>query len=442
MKKVVIIIIVLLVSQICIAQVHTEIKQFFSQTLNQNRIVYVYRPDSTVYPDPLPVVIFLPTSEMPPSTFPFLHLREELENLINSGQIDPMLIVIPDGFGGIYARSMYWNSPGVNGYYGDYIVIETVDFVKNTYHVIQDSGQSHMREAFIIAGFGMGGGGAARLGYKCGDVFSGIASFSGDIDYQKIFNSNLISNYVLPYARQDTSGYIFTPPLSSLTFEWLLWGSASAFSPDSNAQYLCQFPLREGDGSVIDSVKNKWLEVEPVYLAEIHYQTNSQTSMNLFIATDPNDPWFAGLFSQSFVDRISQNYPQVPLTYRLHNSGHSMPSNIVDSMLIWADLHFLNIPTRIQSLESTSIDEFYLNQNYPNPFNPTTTIRYHLSQPNAVTLKIFDILGQEIETLVNTNQLVGEYEVKWDARDYPSGIYFYRLETRSFSQIRKLILLR
>jgi len=85
---------------------------------------------------------------------------------------------------------------------------------------------------------------------------------------------------------------------------------------------------------------------------------------------------------------------------------------------------------------------YSLSQNYPNPFNPTTTIQYNLSQSSTITIKIYDILGQEIETLVNTNQFAGEYEVNWNAQSYPSGIYFYQLKTDRFSQTKKLILLR
>lgn len=85
---------------------------------------------------------------------------------------------------------------------------------------------------------------------------------------------------------------------------------------------------------------------------------------------------------------------------------------------------------------------FSLFQNYPNPFNPSTNIRYQISNSKFVSLKVFDILGKEIEILVNEKQSPGTYEVNWNASQYPSGVYFYRLETEGFTDTKKMILLK
>ncbi len=86
--------------------------------------------------------------------------------------------------------------------------------------------------------------------------------------------------------------------------------------------------------------------------------------------------------------------------------------------------------------------EFALRQNYPNPFNPSTTIKYDLSVDSRVTLKVFNILGQEVVTLVSEDQKAGYRSVEWNASNMASGVYFYRLQAESFSEIRQLILLR
>ena len=86
--------------------------------------------------------------------------------------------------------------------------------------------------------------------------------------------------------------------------------------------------------------------------------------------------------------------------------------------------------------------QFALSQNYPNPFNPSTTINYSLPESGNVTLKIFDILGQEVATLVNKKQIQGNYEVKFNAGELSSGIYFYRLKTDNFSKTNKMMLLK
>lgn len=84
--------------------------------------------------------------------------------------------------------------------------------------------------------------------------------------------------------------------------------------------------------------------------------------------------------------------------------------------------------------------EFLLTQNYPNPFNPSTKIRYSVPQSSNVMIKVFDILGNEIETLVNEEKPVGTYEITWYAEGLPSGIYFYKIQSGSFVETKKMIL--
>lgn len=86
--------------------------------------------------------------------------------------------------------------------------------------------------------------------------------------------------------------------------------------------------------------------------------------------------------------------------------------------------------------------EFELHQNYPNPFNPTTRIIYQVASIESVTLKVYDILGREIATLLNEVKHPGNYELEFDASDLPSGVYFYRLNAGGFSESKKMILLR
>jgi hypothetical protein len=86
--------------------------------------------------------------------------------------------------------------------------------------------------------------------------------------------------------------------------------------------------------------------------------------------------------------------------------------------------------------------QFMLNQNYPNPFNPGTTISFNLPSRLIVSLKVFDALGREIGTLVNDELSAGDHMFRWNAKDFASGVYFYRLQTGSFIVTKKLILLR
>jgi hypothetical protein len=86
--------------------------------------------------------------------------------------------------------------------------------------------------------------------------------------------------------------------------------------------------------------------------------------------------------------------------------------------------------------------EFYLAQNYPNPFNPSTKIKFQIADAGIVSLKVFDILGNEVLTLVNEQKPAGSYEVEFDASSLTSGVYFYQLKSGNLVQTKKMVLLK
>jgi hypothetical protein len=88
------------------------------------------------------------------------------------------------------------------------------------------------------------------------------------------------------------------------------------------------------------------------------------------------------------------------------------------------------------------IKTYSLSNNYPNPFNPTTTISYSIPEQSFTTLKVYDVLGSEIATLVNEEKPVGTYENTLYAENLPSGIYFYRLQAGSFIETKKMVLMK
>jgi len=95
------------------------------------------------------------------------------------------------------------------------------------------------------------------------------------------------------------------------------------------------------------------------------------------------------------------------------------------------------------TVSNTQVPEkFNLSQNYPNPFNPSTTIQYSLSSSQFVTLKVYDVLGNEISTLIDEHKQAGFYEVSFNASSLPSGSYFYRLQIGNYSETKKMLLLR
>ena len=133
-------------------------------------------------------------------------------------------------------------------------------------------------------------------------------------------------------------------------------------------------------------------------------------------------------------------------TANIAEGDHQLKCVVSDETNIINVIWVMNIDAAT-SVEGESLPiEFSLSQNYPNPFNPLTVIRYSIPAGTrhavSVQLRIYDILGNEVATLVNEQQSPGYYERTWNAIDISSGIYFYKLECGNYREIKKMILLK
>jgi len=107
-------------------------------------------------------------------------------------------------------------------------------------------------------------------------------------------------------------------------------------------------------------------------------------------------------------------------------------------------------PIGIEPISNEVPEKFSLSQNYPNPFNPTTNFEFNIPLLRGVSegrgvfvnLTIFDAMGRAVETLQNGTLAAGTYKAEWDASNYPSGVYFYRLKSGNFSETKKMILIK
>lgn len=133
--------------------------------------------------------------------------------------------------------------------------------------------------------------------------------------------------------------------------------------------------------------------------------------------------------------------------------GVNLSNSLNEVHLIWDDINGPKsdvvytkitkwLTTKVEQVNNLNPNKFYLYQNYPNPFNAETKIRFSLPENSNVSLKIYNVLGEEIETLVNDYLTKGQYEINWNAFKYSSGIYFYRLQTDKWVETRKMVLLK
>lgn len=135
--------------------------------------------------------------------------------------------------------------------------------------------------------------------------------------------------------------------------------------------------------------------------------------------------------------------------YLEHITKKNIYTSVLDSLIIFFNADSTMVPilydpslVDVRKDESQELNTFHLSQNFPNPFNPTTKISYTLSAISDVSLKVYDLLGREVATLVNEKKSAGTYTVTWNATNMPSNIYFYRIQTGSFIETKKLVLIK
>jgi hypothetical protein len=130
------------------------------------------------------------------------------------------------------------------------------------------------------------------------------------------------------------------------------------------------------------------------------------------------------------------------VTFTANIAANHITIQAVPEVYGWTHIDNFSISPTTSVKNEQTITDFFVTQNYPNPFNPNTKIKYSIPQLSNVVIKVFDILGNEIETLLNEEKQIGTYEITWYAEELPSGVYFYQLKAGDFIQTKKMILMK
>ena len=198
------------------------------------------------------------------------------------------------------------------------------------------------------------------------------------------------------------------------------------------------------------------------------------TSGEIWLQTPDSTAYFEGYFMYSTDGGVSWTPPEVftpagsPLmdwrypsivtespvdgniiTVHMVMQGDTIPGSAVNSagttMPLAVSAQYYHISTQIEVVgvdDDIVANNFNLEQNYPNPFNPSTTINYTIAERSTVSLKVYDVLGNEVANLVNTTQEAGKYDVTFNASELSSGLYIYTLNTGNFTSSKKMMLLK
>ena len=248
-----------------------------------------------------------------------------------------------------------------------------------------------------------------------------------ELDTVRIYHPDFIS---------PTSGFTSTDGLLiDKENQSRLYITAEHLIPNTNTNFLAEY----------DIINNSWTLYDSA-------DVNSRVlTTKRVLTSDENNKAWIGTFNAGILTFYNGTFNSIT------KDNSSLPENNVWSLMIdsydnkWISGYpnygiaifnengVLNITSVDYDLNS--VPDFQLHQNYPNPFNPITLISYQIQQQGLVTLKIFDVLGKEVATLVNEEKPAGRYQVKFNAENLSSGVYIYRMKLNDFITSKKMILL-
>jgi peptidoglycan/xylan/chitin deacetylase (PgdA/CDA1 family) len=272
------------------------------------------------------------------------------------------------------------------------------------------------------------------------ELYSFIDSTQNSIDNKKW--GMIIIHDVVPFKQIDSLLNLPEedgPPYEPVSTEWLTW--------------LCEFlSSRSLNNDVwVETVGNITRYIKERENSSYQIMSSISSSIEINLTTDNLDNTIYNYPLSAYVNipddwnyvRTEQNGKVDTLTTTLTDSGRVVLSKVSPNNGI---LKITPITPTTDNNEIANLAEFQLDQNFPNPFNPSTIIRYKIGKREFVLLKIYDVLGNEVVTLVNAEQAPGEYEVRFSSSivnlNLANGIYFYRLQAGSYVQTRKMILLK
>lgn len=219
----------------------------------------------------------------------------------------------------------------------------------------------------------------------------------------------------------------YLKPISTILLVLLLFTSKMEASLSVHPDFIQDTVYIGGNNTSVLHITN----VGPVSVLD--YQISANVTWITFSST-------SGSINLGDTVTIEITYDVPSLQPGINNANIYIEDPHHGPITVPVEIYFQNTTDVKEEFSSGNPDSFSLTQNYPNPFNPATKILYSVPETQKVILKVFNVLGNEIMTLVNGEKTKGSYSINLDMAGYPSGVYFYKIQTEKFTETKKMTL--
>ncbi|MDH3268054.1 MAG: T9SS type A sorting domain-containing protein [Ignavibacteria bacterium] len=280
---------------------------------------------------------------------------------------------------------------------------------------------------------------------------NGGENWIGDDQHDITWTSQNITNVSIEYSTDNGSawlGVVASTPASGGSYNWTVPNTPST---------QCLVRISDASNASINDVSDATFTIAPgpmitvtapnggeLWLAgtdhNITWTRQSVSQVKIEYSTDNGSVWIDVVATTpavfGFYNWTIPNTPSTQCLVRISDAGNAAVNDVSDNAFT------IEEAVSVEDLKSGIPEEYALYQNYPNPFNPSTKIEFAIPSPSQVTIDVFNQLGEQIATILNSNLSAGYYKVEFDASNLPSGLYFYRILSGNFVETRKMVLLR
>jgi S-formylglutathione hydrolase FrmB len=420
----------LLSASILLGQYNKIDTSFFSETLQETKMVDVYFPPGyDENPELYYPVIYYLHAWLADQNLMGSEMLAITQSMINNGSISPVIMVCadnsPDPFdGSMYANSILW------GNYDDYMITDLIHWIENSFRAMPSKNYR------ALLGHSMGGYGAFRYGTLHKDKFRVLAATASAI-------INLTDDY-LEYSRQKIMQQ--NQPGPPFYYNYYSTGGSTmglflfcgAFSPNLNTPQtyinpqIVEFSM-DSNGYWIDTIVDK---MKNNSIDHLIHQLSTEDSIGILFGCGSAD---VSIYPCHIAFKDTLDLLGLPYEFYDHSGGHIMPSGFKQRALIFIDSLLMPPGPYTNIAPITKRDDLFILENYPNPFRNITTIQFILSENSYVELNILNHLGQQIGILFKGKKIAGRHQVVFDDKELPEGFYICRIKVGNEMISKKII---